>query len=428
MILQDFLICGLIDIGEQDQRLEWLEAAADALAKGFLKSKRKLVNATLVALDGGLPENEPVFDAVEAAVLTQWKALRAKYPDRPRQILRAVIFRALEINQGEEAAASIVWLVGGTFLPHARMGNERPYIEKLITTLGNTAEEAAVARWMAAPPEKAVKIPALKLKAEGSEVKPLNVKWMQDALGAAAGSGTVVDGYPNNTFQIYNYQQQWAQHFGTHGGKAIVEAFNASLQPLLTHVAGTMTRFASALEEHGTALIAAVRDTLRQSTENQSARERRTALLWWRQTLYSPSRRRGYRGMATGPLVILTAFDLHEQVPPFSPQSVEFLLREVVREVSGADAAIDGGQLLAGLRETASSSGLADLDLLGASPDESTGRICLASFIGEVLAGRASASDMDARVGLPATQALPLGEWAVWIFRDLQALRITVGK
>ena len=295
MILQDFLVCGLINVGEQDQRLEWLEAAANNLAKGFLKTRRKMVNATLVALDDDLPENEPVFDAVEAAVLTHWKALRSKYPERPRQILRAVIFAALEKIQEDTAAAAIVWLVGGSYLPHARMGNERPYIEKLFTTIGDIAEAASVDLWTTAPSEKAAKISALKLKIEDSELETMSTKWLQDALGASAGSGIQVDGYPNNTHQVYGYQAQWAQHFGNHGGKAIIGVINASLQVLLKQVAKQMGRFASALEEHGTSVVAAVRDTLRQSTENQLARERRTALLWWRQTLYSPSRRRGYR-------------------------------------------------------------------------------------------------------------------------------------
>src|SRR5688500_9198164 len=96
MILQEFLICGLVAIGEEDKRLEWLNAAATALSKAYLKNKHKLINATLVALDDKLPENEPAFDEVEAAVTVHWKALRGKFPDRPRQILRAVIFAALE--------------------------------------------------------------------------------------------------------------------------------------------------------------------------------------------------------------------------------------------------------------------------------------------------------------------------------------------
>ena len=133
-------------------------------------------------------------------------------------------------------------------------------------------------------------------------------------------------------------------------------------------------------------------------------------------------------GLAAGPLAILAAFDLHDQVPSLSPQSVEFLLREAVREAIGADLAITGEQLLGGMCEAGSSLNLGDLDLLGAPLDNTTGRICLASFIHEVLAGRAAATDMDSRVGLSATRSLPLEEWTAWIFRDLQAVQLSASK
>ena len=120
MILQDFLVCGLVEIGEEDKRLEWLEAAATELAKALIKTKRKLINYTLVALDDDLPETEPVFAEVEAAVTAHWKALRGKFPETPRQLLRGVILAALDKVKEDDIAASIVWLIGGSILGPGR--------------------------------------------------------------------------------------------------------------------------------------------------------------------------------------------------------------------------------------------------------------------------------------------------------------------
>ena len=125
MILQDFLLSGLISIGDEDKRLEWLDAAATALAKDFRKHKRKIANAVLVALDENLPETEPVFEEVEAIVLIHWKALRGMYPDRPRNILRAVILAALDKLRDDATACSISWLIGGSYLPHSHLGSGR---------------------------------------------------------------------------------------------------------------------------------------------------------------------------------------------------------------------------------------------------------------------------------------------------------------
>jgi hypothetical protein len=59
---------------------------------------------------------------------------------------------------------------------------------------------------------------------------------------------------------------------------------------------------------------------------------------------------------------------------------------------------------------------------------EENGRISLLAFLRELVSGRGAIQDMEARVGIPSTKSLPLEEWAVWVFRDLQAHRLIAGK
>ena len=58
--------------------------------------------------------------------------------------------------------------------------------------------------------------------------------------------------------------------------------------------------------------------------------QRRTNLLWWKEALFSPSARMSYRDMSASDAAALMAFDMHRQIPTFSPASVAAFLRETV--------------------------------------------------------------------------------------------------
>lgn len=432
MILQEFLACGLLVIGEDDKRLEWLEAASAELAKGFLKNKRKLVNATLVALDNSLPEDEPVFEAAEAIVLTHWKAMRGKYPDRPRQILRAVILAALDKMQEDPNAASVVWLVGGSFLPYARLEKERPIVERLMSKLGDVAEAAAAQSWSMTRSSGEQKLPEWTLKLPAPKKTDNYKKWLQDQFGAAAGSGVDAEGVSTNPHRIImnqfgqGNQAQWAQYFAEHSAAAIAGAIAGVGNAVAKDLGEVFAQLDKFLKDHGGAMTTAVSEALRRNAESQSAQDRRSALLWWRQTLYSVSKRRSYRGLSSGAIAVLMAFDLHRGMPTYSPQSVEYLLREAVREAAGVPAPIAGEQLFADIQKADSTLGFATL--LGPSTSESVGRVCLLAFTREMLAGRVVPAAMHKRIGMLSSQTLSLEEWSVWLFRDLQALRLATEK
>ena len=432
MILQEFLACGLLVIGEEDKRLEWLEAASAELAKGFLKNKRKLVNATLVALDNALPEDEPVFEATESVVLTHWKAMRGKYPDRPRQILRAVMLAALDKMQEDPNAASVVWLVGESFLPYARLEKERPIVERLMSKLGDVAETAAAQIWSTTRLSGEQKLPEWTLKMPAPKKIENYAKWLQSRIGTAAGSGVEVEDVPANPYKItmnqygQGSQAQWAQHFAEHSAAAIATVIASTGSVVTKDLGEVFAQLDKSIKIHGEAVTTAVGEALRRSTESHSAQDRRSRLLWWRQTLYSSSKRRSYRGLSNGAAAVLMAFDLHREMPIQSPQSVEYLLREAVREAADVPVPIAGEQLFADIQEADSTMGFATL--LGASTGESTGRICLLAFTREMLAGRAVPAAMHKRIGMLPSQTLPLEEWSVWLFRDLQALRLAAEK
>ena len=152
--------------------------------------------------------------------------------------------------------------------------------------------------------------------------------------------------------------------------------------------------------------------------------QRRTNLLWWKEALFSPSAQMSYRDMSTFDAATLMAFDMHRQIPTLSPASVAAFLRETVIALPTVDheekAPIRelvektcGTEVLAELRE--------ETGKLVATP---IGRGSILALIGHPDA----VSQIDNRrfrdlVGVKPDIALTLPEWAVWIFRELQAAR-----
>jgi hypothetical protein len=93
--LQDFLKTGLFDIGDSDERLTWLQESITELKKKFEENNTLLPSYTLASLDPNISDTEPVMIEAESIVTKYWKALRAKYSEMPRNIIRGVILNAL---------------------------------------------------------------------------------------------------------------------------------------------------------------------------------------------------------------------------------------------------------------------------------------------------------------------------------------------
>ena len=70
--------------------------------------------------------------------------------------------------------------------------------------------------------------------------------------------------------------------------------------------------------------------TLQAVSSATAGLQRRTNLLWWKESLFSPSARLSYRDMTSSDAATLMAFDMHQQIPTFSPASVAAFLRETV--------------------------------------------------------------------------------------------------
>ena len=152
--------------------------------------------------------------------------------------------------------------------------------------------------------------------------------------------------------------------------------------------------------------------------------QRRTNLLWWKEALFSPSARMSYRDMSTSDAAALMAFDMHRQIPTFSPASVAAFLRETVIALPTIDHK-EKSTVRELVEKTRKACVLAELRTeAGKLVTTPMGRGSILALIGHPDA-MPQIDDHRFRdlVGVEPDTALTLPDWSVWMFRQLQAAR-----
>ena len=108
--LQEFLKTGYFDIGEQDERLEWLQKSIIDLTKKLEEDYSLLPEYSLVAIDPNISDTKSVLIDTETVVTTYWRTLRVKFAEMPRNLLRGVILNALnKVGKADPLAARYIW-------------------------------------------------------------------------------------------------------------------------------------------------------------------------------------------------------------------------------------------------------------------------------------------------------------------------------
>lgn len=433
-VLQSFLDAGMLGMVEEDEKLKHLQDTAQDLAAKPPKVKTDVINHTLVALDPDASPDEPVFEKVETALKKHWQTFRAKFPDVPRQLLRAIIFESLRLRGEKDAlTAAIIWLTGSSYLPYANLGREREVCRAFLIGMGDITEGRAMEEWASSYDYSAPEFPPFESKF-GEKPYKINLESLTNHLVNAAGpqnaEGTATGPDPNSAWP--NSGPPWSYHFAPRAAKGIAEVVNASLVALDNNVSDGLKQAGTSLSGHAAAISEAMRDAVNQIEQRANANERRSQLLWWRQTLYSPTLKQGYREMDQVIATLLMGYDVYKQITDYYPQSVEYLLREAVRNVliNVKDEAVNSMTLFEFCSRLQSNGRATELrQELKASISDEPGRISLLRFLKNVLAGGPLAPDkLTERVGMKSDTEVTLEDLAVWILRDLQAYHLATQK
>ena len=429
-VLLSFLTCGLIDVGGDDAKLEKLQAASSDLATVLRKAPSRTAAFALVAFDPQAPVDDPVVQESLAALKNRWATYVNTFSGIPIAVVRAMLLEALANAALEDDRIGVAFVTSArNTLPFMELGDEREIWADLLVTIEERVDARAEAEW--ATPSSitlaaiSFSIPELlppKVKTVG-----VNRDFMKRAFYAAAGphyhnpeiGNVATDGNP----QSPQNGGPWVTEFGDRMAATVGEVIDA--------VIGKISVEQQDLNEPLNALTAGVSDyvdtAIKAVSSATAGLQRRTNLLWWKEALFSPILRQSYRDLSAIAAATQMAFDLHRQVPTFSPASVSaFLFEAVISLPSVKDGTnftirdlvleVQDNPDLAMMRS-------ASAELIGV-PE---GRGPVVALISHPDAPNARALEEFRRLtGVPPEILLTLPQWATWIFRELQAARATI--
>ena len=414
--LQEFLKTGLFDIGEPDERLNWLKKSITDLQEVFKKDYSLLPKYTLVALDPNISDTEPVLLETEIIITKHWETLRIRFTEMPRPIIRGVILNALnKVGISDPLAARIIYLTANNFYPYAKLNKEQKLVETMLSSLGEIAEKNAVEEWSLIEEEPSLKLGTLKVGNLKFEPVKLDKDKFQEKWDLAFTHDP--SGYgPQHGFQSEPYRN----HFKAKTIDAITSSFNATLEgfnksistlDIETPINKFFTEFKKTLDAN-----------LKTSFLSLTAVERRGKLLWWKETLYSSSQKRGYRGLDKNLLPILMGSDLNNQIPEVTPISVDYLLRDTLfLLIDKQDLSLKFSDYLT---EISKEDNKLILKSCFDSLFESEGRISITSFITLLVNDRITIKDFTTRTGIEDSEEITLTEIAVIVLHDLLTQRL----
>ena len=415
--LQSTLKTGLFDIGDSDDRLKWLQQAITQLVKKLSKNYKLLPKYSLVALDPNISDKEPILEDVEAIVTKYWRALRGKYPEMPRNIVRGVILNSLkELGNGDPIAARIIYLSAINFYPYAKLGNEKNIVKKLLTELGEIAETHASKDWSLIENEPTIKLSPLKLKDIKSSQTELNTETLRSKLLEA-----IQDSPDGHTAQVHGGNSPWGEHFADKSTEGIANAFNSAIQKIGASL--SQETIETPINNFFTAFKKTLDENLKAAFSSFIALERRSKLLWWKESLYSPSLQRSYRDLSNIILPLIMAFDLNSQVAKVTPVSVDYLLRDTLYILNDKkNEVLKFKDLLSALSKDSIKSQLREYFI---ALNENEGRISITDFLGLFLHERVKARDFPERTGIENDEEITLNDFSVVVFHDLLIQRLT---
>lgn len=431
-ILLRFLSHGLIDVGGDDAKLEKLQATAGDLAGNLKKTPAKATAYALVAFDPQAPTDDPVVCEALEALKNRWATYINTFSGTPIAVVRAILLEALARAAAQDERIGVAFVTSArNTLPFMAVGDERAIWADVVTTIEERVDARAEAEW-ATP--SSISVPALDfdvpaLKAPTVKTVRANREHLLELIRAAAGphyhdpqqGNVATDGNPY--WPQPQQQGQWNTEFGKRMSETVAGAVDAAVGKTTVEQADLSQPFRD-LTASVTAYVDATLKTVSGAT---AGLQRRTNLLWWKEALFSPSVRISYRELSPIAAATQMAFDLHQQVPTFSPASVSaFLFEAVVGLPSVEQAKTFAIRDLVCEAQTHES--LAMLRSEGAAligPPGGRGPIMALIAHPDVPAARAEA-EFRRLTGVPADAQLTLPDWATWVFRELQATRAAI--
>lgn len=415
-VLQSFLNARLFDVSGDDARVARMREAASDLGAVLKASPERTVAFTMVEIDRDVGPDEPIVRETVAVLEKRWQSYAGAFSDQQLPtVARAIILQALANTIESDGIAAAVAATSHNLLPYIGSRTDGGIWVELVASAEMRLNQLAQREW-GLPASMSETLVFELPKIEPVEIPVSNRKWLAERISAAAGPTDDQNNAIKDANTVWtNSAPTWSHAFAPIAASGITATIDDVVKRLAQKVEPSVvvTAIGSALAEFATGVAEASAGTLR-------VIERRSRLLWWKESLFSPSARVSYRSLDPAIAAALAATDANAQTGPFAPRMVEHFLGETLRSIDPEAMALPRylAELAASVQADASPSGDTCRSAFG-SVKGSAGRTPLTSLM-------ASDEKVDekviaARLGLEGDVRMSPIDFALWLFRELQA-------
>ena len=313
-VLRSYLDAGLLDIGDDDSRLTHLEAAAQELSARFDKEPREALYHALTLFSESSAEDISFLEAGKA-LSNHWALYKNRFKEDPREVLRPVSFRALQlISEKKEQVGLALGYLLRTVPKWTAPVRDQVILAEFADYLDERAEAAAIADWTIV--QGTTKATAAVPTVQKIDREALASQFML-SVGPSNAQNQAVTGANPNWPQA---SAAWSSEFGTRASEAV----SANIEQALV-------RFANAVQKENANLLQ--QNAL--TTGAQASNGRRTQMLWWEKSSYSQRFRKSYQELPVPLALVTMVVELQEISGSGCPSSVEAFLRNFTASTLG---------------------------------------------------------------------------------------------
>ncbi|GAB4023404.1 hypothetical protein GCM10028808_73760 [Spirosoma migulaei] len=431
-ILQSYLNEQHIKTDVQEN-IENLKKAVKEVSTHLTKKKVKadIIPFTLVALDPLVKDNDPVVQLVENVIISKWPAFKNSVTatkDKSTTYIRAVILESLsQLSKDDVATAALVWLTARDVIGHYQLGSEESVIRNLLQGLANQTEENGQAAWGISRKLQATEFKKTDVSISGVNEAVIDEKVLKKHLLDAMvyqGWSQHAGGGKNPHYQGNN-DWSWPKYAAEQSAARITEVVNSALSQQAKSIFSNSTSIQKYLDAYFSQLQPFFEDLNTSLASSITANNKRSELLWWKQSLYSRSLNTSYRSLDPLNAAVAMALDLAQQVEAIYPESVDYLLRETLKDVHREQA--EKERLLTDWLKESSN---LHKDIQKALNEYAAGgdarKPVLIAWANVVQSGEPA--HFFKETGVEKTAKLTLSDLAVWLFHGLQAHKLTTTK
>lgn len=415
------------------ENIDSLRKAVKEVEKHLTRKKIKsdIIPYTLVALDPKVKDSDPVVRQVETIIIKKWAAFKNSVTathDRSTTYVRAVILESLcKLSRDDVATAALVWLTARDVIGHFQLDAEEGVISGFLQELADLVEENGQAAWGISNKLQASKIRGLEISIPEVEAAHIDEEYLQEELINAmvhTGWSQQAGGGKNPQSQAQN-SWQWPKFTAEHSASGITQVVNSAFSQQAKSLSTISSAIQKSLDNYSDQFQTFFEDLNTSIVNSITANNKRSELLWWKQSLYSRSLNTSYRSLDPLNAAVCMAHDLAEQVEPIYPESLDYLLRETLKDVHGNQAAekhplTDWLNNSLGLHESIQSA-------LKAYTAQEEQRIPLLNGWANALYSGETAYFFE-ETGIDKKAELTASDLAVWLFHGLQAQKLANEK